>query len=183
MNRRTAIYSLATITGGMALFPACVDSLKLEITTGEKLFFNSNQSAWLEAISESVLPKGDLDLTTFESFTEFVSKMINFQKSGEQIDSFINGYNQCTKDIRKLYHSNIQMITPDQIVDYFSNIIEEELPQQFDPREEQNSIDKKYFCEEVRGLSIWHFTTSKEYQEEVLEFKMIPDPWEACVEH
>jgi len=183
MKRRTAIKSLSLVAAGAALFPSCSDQLDLVLSPGQKLSFNQQQGVWLEAISDAILPKGDRVLTTFESFPKFISKMLTFSSSEEDISTFVNGYNLCTGDVKNIYDSDTKKIASEQIIEYFEQQLSPQGPLNNDVDDEAMKISaaKKSFCQKMRGLSIQHLTSSKEYQEEVLEFKLVPDTYQACL--
>lgn len=186
MKRRSAIKSIAIVTAGAALFPSCSDGLTIALAEGEKLSFTPNQQVWLEAISEALLPKGDKSFTTLESFPDFASKMLNFSTEAKDISTFVNGYNLCTEEMKNIYESGTKELSPEQIVAFFTTQLESpgekeasELASS-DPMLVEQTLAKTSFCQQIRGLAIEHLVTSKEYQEDYLEFKMVPDTYQAC---
>jgi len=183
MNRRRALQSITVIAAGAALLPSCTDSLILNLDPQTPLQFSANQSTWVKSISEAILPKGDRTLTTFEDFPAFVGKMIDFTSSQEDKSTFVNGYNLCISDLRNIYESDLDEVTPDQIITYFEEQLNTAIPEDenIDAVALQNQKSKKLFCEKLRGLSIQHLRSSKEYQEEVLEFQLVPEKYQACV--
>ena len=187
MKRRSAIKSIAILTAGAALFPSCSDGLTVALSEGEKLGFTPHQQVWLETISEALLPKGDKSFTTIESFPAFASKMINYSAEAKDISTFVNGYNLCTEEIKNIYESEAKELSPEQIVEFFSTQLEitdekeaSELAASSDPILVEQTLAKTAFCKQIRGLAIEHLVTSKEYQEDYLEFKMVPDTYQAC---
>ncbi len=186
MKRRSAIRNISAIAAGIALFPGCSDGLKLSYEDGRELTFDDNQQVWIEAISEAILPKKDLTLTTFESFPEFVTKMISFSKSSEDQTRFVNGYNKCTEDIKTIYKTAADQVTPEQIVSYFEDQLKEDViaAEKLDEDIIIDNTEKKMFCKNLRELAIKHLTTSKEYQEQIKEYKLVPGSgtFNACVE-
>ena len=187
MKRRTAIKNVSALVAGIALFPGCGDGLTIEFDTMERLEFGKNQKVWIEAMSEAILPKDGQSLTTFEELPDFVSKMIAFGKSRKEQKEFYNGYNLCTQDIKLIHDTEASELTPKQIISYFSSQLENEIPDIDESHDEiaiQQLEDKKFFCQNLRGLIIDHLRTSKEYQEDVLEYKLAPgsDSYIACIE-
>jgi len=182
MKRRTAIKGLSTIAIGISLFSSCSDNLNLEHNISEGIQLNKDQGLWIESISDAILPKEGLQQTTFETFPEFVSKMIPFEKSAEDQKTFVAGYNLCTEDIKKMFESNVTKVTSVQIIEYFDNVLNNNTEVKNDnPEVDQQRGDKLAFCKEIRSLSIRHLTSSKEYQEEVLEYQLVPGFYNACV--
>ena len=187
MKRRTAIKSLSAIVAGIALFPGCSDGLTIEFDPTKNFEFDNNQGVWLEAISEAILPKNGQTLTTLEKLPDFVSKMIAFSQPDEDQLAFYSGYNLCTEEIKTLHEISASELTAEQIISYFSVQLENEIPEIDETHDEitvQQIEDKKFFCLSLRGLIIDHLRTSKEYQEDVLEYKLAPgsDSYMACVE-
>ncbi|GEM_PF-3237190 len=183
MRRRTALKSITVIAAGAALFPSCSESLILTHLPEEDLAFNGAQSTWLEAISEAVLPKGDRSLTTLESLPTFVAQHLNVLSSKKDLTTFVNGYNLCTEEMKGIYESETKELTSAQIISYFTDqlAVKETPVEPVDELSELSNEAKKMFCQKMRGLSIHHLTTSKEYQEDVLEFKLVPKTYQACV--
>jgi len=185
MKRRTAIKGISAMTASMILFSNCSDGLELVIEEGMDLRFSRSQSNWLDAIAEAILPKSDLALTTLETFPDFVTKMIPFNKSEEEQSAFISGYNHCTEDIKTIYDTAASKVTADQIISYFKDQLGDKkgivsTSGDQDPIVIKAKEDKKSFCQDIRNLAIQHLTTSKEYQEEMLEYKLVPGSFEAC---
>lgn len=182
MKRRSAIKGLSAIALGVTLFPSCSDGLTLVDNANNGFDFNEQQSMWIEAISDAILPKDGLQLTTFESFPQFVSKMVPFGKSNEDRLAFVSGYNHCTNDIKEIFQTNVEKVSPEQIIEYFEDLFSNNSEVTMsDPKEAQEIAEKSLFCKELRSLSIRHLKTSKEYQEDILEYKLIPDAYNACV--
>jgi len=181
MRRRTALYNLSLITAGAALLPSCSDGLQLTWDNSKSLVLTPDQSTWLSSMSEAIVPNGDRTLTTFESLPDFVSKMVSFGHDKEEISTFVNGYNLCTDELKNIYESDTSELTSEQIIEYFVNQLEpEENTEEVDEQSLLNAKAKTFFARRLRALSIQHVTTSKEYQEDVLAFKMVPDSYAAC---
>jgi hypothetical protein len=182
MKRRSALKGLSALAIGVTLFPSCSDQLALDPNITEGLIFSEKQSMWIETISDAILPKEGLNLTAFETFPEFVSKMIPFEKPAEDQIAFVRGYNNCTDEIREMFTSNIDKVGPEQIIEYFGDILNHVSEVRIEDAEEAQIIaDKSFFCKELRSLSIRHLTSSKEYQEGILEYQLVPGFYNACV--
>lgn len=182
MKRRSAIKGISAIAIGISIFPSCSDGLALDREMPNGLQFSSQQSIWMEALSDAILPKDGLQLTTFETFSQFVAKMIPFEKTHEDQKAFVRGYNNSTNDIKEMFQSNVSKVTPEQIVSYFENILNNNLEVTTDdPEEKQKLADKSAFCQELRSLSIQHLISSKEYQEDILGYQLVPGFYNACV--
>lgn len=182
MRRRKALKNIGIITAGLFFLPGCKDKLQLDWRTEGPIKFNEEQQNWIQVISEALLPKNELKLTTYESFPEFLSKMICFEKSPSEQQVFINGYNQCTLEMKELYDRNISDIQSSEIVTYFSNFIySENPPSQSDPKQQLTWKDQKFFCQAIRQYSIDHLITSKEYQQDILNYQLIPVAYQACI--
>ncbi len=182
MRRRTAIKGISVLAAGVALLPSCSESLVLTHLPEEDLDFNTVQGTWLEAISEAILPKGDSPLNTLETFPSFVAQHLNVLAPAEDLTTFVNGYNLCTEEIASIYESDTDDISPSQIVSYFTDQLSMQKVATASP-DDQTEVDeepKKLFCETIRSLSIQHLVSSKEYQEDVLEYKLVPKKYQAC---
>jgi len=185
MTRRTMVQSMSAIAAGIALFPGCGDGLHLDYLAENEISFNKNQSIWIEAMSEAILPKGGRTLTTYETLPQFVSKMMSFDNSTDEQEQtqFYSGYNLCTEDIKTLFEASTKNLTPEQIISYFDGQLKpkEDGPISTDVVKVDEQRDKTFFCQRLRRLAITHLRTSKEYQEEVLEYKLVPGSYQACV--
>lgn len=184
MKRRNALKGLSALTIGITLFPSCNDGLTLNISEGKIAPFSKNQGIWINSISEAILPKGEDVITTYEPFPDYVFKMIHFDHSKKDQGSFFNGYNVCTREIKNLFDSKTDEISEEQIVDYFTSILKKEKINtvELTELEQQNKSDQILFCETLRAMAIKHYTTSKEYQEQVLEYKLVPESYQSCSE-
>ncbi len=181
MERRKALKGLAALAAGLTLLPGCRDKLQIEVRANKKLELNDAQSTWIEAISEAILPKDDVVFTTYESFSKYISKMVTFRNSEEAQVAFINGYNSCTRDISIIYETRTSKIKPQQIISYFERILGDQEPLlNTSPEEMKVQKDILFFCHQVRKMSIEHLTTSREYQEQVLEYKLVPGSYISC---
>ena len=182
MKRRVALRNLAVISAGLTFFPACVNRLKLSLNDQGALQFSSDQSSWLMSMSEAICPKGARSFTNFEPFPDFVAKMVLHSKSEDDVKSFVSGYNACTAEIQKRSERSIENITAEEVVSYFEEILNvSNAPSELSEEEAEIWNTQKSFCQDLRGLSIWHLTTSKEYQEEVLNYQLVPSKYEACI--
>lgn len=181
MRRRSAIKGISALAVGIALFPGCSDGLTIDTTQPNFLSWDSKQGKWLEAISDAILPKAGREFTTLETFPNFVAKMLAFQKTEEEKLAFMNGYNHCTADIKEIFKTAAAKVEPDQIVTYFGDIISGKPKEEtvLDEVQILMNKEKKVFCNTLRDLSIWHLTSSKEYQEEVLDYKLVPGTFTA----
>ena len=183
MRRRSALKSISVLAAGAALFPSCSESLVLTPLPGENLALNSSQSTWLEAVSEAVLPRTDKTWTTQEAFPRFVTQYLNLLAPAEDLTTFVNGYNLCTEEMSSIYESEAGKASPAQIISYFRDQLRDPVTETapVDEITELNVAAKKLFCETIKDLSIQHVVSSKEYQEDILEFKLVPSKYQACV--
>ena len=182
LNRRTALKNLGIIAAGMALLPSCANKLKLIYQEEAAIAFNESQSTWIKSISEAILPTEDLKLTTYESFPDFLAKMIDFDKKASEKQAFISGYNYCTDQISDRFAVTNNEGNPEDIITYFKEVFEgSQEKTELDEKQKKQLDDQAFFCREIRRYTIAHVTTSKEYQEDILEYKLVPDPYQVCV--
>ncbi len=175
MERRNALKSLGVIAAGLALLPSCSDGLTLLLSEEDSFDFSPKQGLWLNALSQAILPYGDHQITTLETFPDFVQKMIAKTKNEKDIASFINGYNLATAEIKTQYNRSASKITPTEVISYFKNVMtpsRNELAQT--PEEKLQLADIRTFTSEVRNMSIYHLTTSQDYMETVDNYHIIP---------
>lgn len=183
MNRRSAVKSMTVLGVGISLFAGCTDHLILSDDLQQGLTFNPSQRQWIDAISEAILPKSDLTTTTFESFTDYVAKMVAFRLTPEEQLSFVNGYNLCTTDIQGMYDVSTRDIDPEQIITFFKTVVDLDLTSAsgYSDVALAEAADKIFFCKQIRSMSIEHLTSSQEYQEGVIHYQLIPGYFHACV--
>ena len=180
MKRRTAIKGISILTGSIILAQGCSDRILIELSPDQAFQLNQRQANWIEVISEAILPKEDKTFTTYDNFPNFVSKMIPFNYKSKETESFIAGYNACTEDIKELYNS-VSDVKDSEIVEYFKKINELTPSQPMDEESQLVLADKKFFCNEIRNYAIKHLQSSKEYQEEVREYALVPGFYNGCV--
>lgn len=180
MQRRLALKSITTICLGVALLPGCQDQLFIDPLQATTLNFNSAQGKWIDALSEAMLPKKDITLTTFETLPEFIAKMIPFHSTSEDQQSFLNGYNVLTKEMSEEFDVAPDDLTSEQIISKFESILYGSKIEASTEEALKNHADKTHFSTIMRELNILFVKTSKEYQEEVLEYKLVPGFYNAC---
>ncbi|MEL6390550.1 MAG: gluconate 2-dehydrogenase subunit 3 family protein [Bacteroidota bacterium] len=178
MNRRKAIGSLGAIAAGLTLLPACNDRLRLSQDDEGQIAFSSTQATWLGALSAAILPVSE-DIERPEAFETFVTRMINEVRSPAQRNSFINGYNLVTDHMKTMFNSNLKKITPDQMISFFKSPIVNLPEDSLDP--DQMQADSTSFVREMRDLTLFQYTTSREYMKDVLEYNIIPKKYQGCV--
>lgn len=181
MNRRSSLKSLGVIAAGLALLPSCSDGLPLTLGPDGTFALDANQSTWINSLSQAILPYGDRAIETLEDFPTFIQKMIHQTSNPKKIASFVSGYNIATDQLKEIYNTSAANIKPSDVIEYFTKVVAPFDNTQLSPEEKAVQDDLKVFTNEMRGLSIYHLTTSQAYMEEVDQYNIIPGQYQGAV--
>lgn len=168
MNRRKAIRNLAIISSGIILLPACeADSLPVY----ENLTLDRQQLDLVDWLTNAILPKEGLEISTPESTPEFVLTMINDCFSPEDIQKYLEGSKVFIQHVQDKYRTSFDGLNPEQQILLFSEISQSEhLPESLD-----------FFLSTTKQLTVRHFTTSENFMKNHLEFEFAPGRYLGCV--
>lgn len=168
MKRRSALQHILIGATGVMLFPAC--NFEEEIIY-DKVFIEKNQRKLLLDFTNSILPKGELGITTNEPTQHFILNNLNQCFDEKDIDKFMTGLNQSQAYLNEKFNKRFSKLTPEENIEFLKHFMNEE-----------SSEEMRYFFNTTKNLSVQHFTSSEKFMTEQLDYEMVPSRYLGCVE-
>ncbi len=169
MNRRKAIQSLALITAGAALLPACNVE---KIPVFENVPLEPSQYKLIDQLVQALLPRTDTPITTPETTTDFILTMFNDCRSPEDIEKYLSGLKAFEQVLKEQKKAAFKKMTADQKNTLLNEFFEAEAANE----------QIMYFIDNTRDMATWHFTSSEYYMKNLLDFEFIPGRYIGCSE-
>lgn len=169
MNRRKAIQNIALITSGIAWMPACNFESR---PVYENVPLERNQYQLIQKLTEVILPKSELEITTPETTTHFVLTMINDCFAPEDIQSYLSGLQAFQNFLKENYSKAFGNLENGQQIQLLDNLAQTEST----PEDLQN------FLGITKHLTVKHFTSSEFFLKNYLSFEFAPARYRGCVE-
>ena len=168
MKRREALQNIAFISAGAALLPAC-DFASVPVYSNIPM--ERKQWRMVEWLSEIVLPKGELEISTPETTSEFVLRMVNDCHEPEDIEKYVAGMQGFEQYLLETFDSNFKRLDEVQTTKLLSQL------------DESTTVpeDIKYLYSTTRRLAQQHFTSSEFFLTEYLDFEFVPGRYLGCV--
>lgn len=160
MNRRNAIISMAWATGGIFALSSCT---QIPTLSYPNLPIKSAGKEELVLISQIILPEDPVHFSSLESREKFVLGWINDLFTKNQIEEFIEQFNDF--QIRNPHFSKLKAQEQLQV------IIESA----------KSSTPAAAFLKTLKSISIKHFTTTENYLSQYANYKFIPGRYMGCV--
>ena len=170
MKRREAIRNILIASAGTVFITGCSEADAIEFLIDGKLNLNKNHLEYLNSISGAFLPREDLT-NSLETPAEFIQTMLNEVRPPEDVQKFTIGFDQY-KLLMKESRLKIKSSDPKEVI----AVIEEAL-KSTEPQEEMI-----FFINSTKEEAIHHFLTSEYYLTEHQKYKLIPDPFEGCID-
>lgn len=168
MKRREALQQIAVLTAAAAVLPACdfeavpvLDNIPLE----------RKQWRSLEWLANQILPTEDLAVTTPETRTEFVLRMVNDCYEPEDIQRFVAGLQGFDQYLQDQFETSYKQLNEEQTVQLLTQL----------QAGEGTPEDIQYLFETTRGLTRQHFTSSEYFMTKYLDYEFAPGRYLACV--
>lgn len=168
MKRRKAIQSIAAATSAIVLLPSC------EFESGPvyaNLPLESSQKKLIGQLSDAVLPKGDLVISTPESTLDFLLTVINDCYSPEDIEKYVLGLGEFQNYIDQNYNRSFKNLNEETKVEVLSYL----------SKSEDRAESMKYFYHITKRLTVQHFTTSEYFLTTYLDYEYMPYRYHGCV--
>lgn len=167
MKRRDAIQHIALISAGLAFLPACnVERWPVY----ENIPLERSQQQLIQWLTDSILPKGDLPLTTPEPTPQFVLRMINDCSAPEEIEQYLAGLQALQQSVEGA-NLDIGDMTGAESVAFLKGLMEAP----------DSDAHLKYLLKTTRQLTIQHFTVSQYFLTKHLGFEFAPGRFNGCV--
>ena len=169
MKRRQVIKNIALASSGVFLLPAC--KLTDPLPTYTNLPLDADQLALMDWLTDAILPKGELPISTPEPTTHFVLTMINDCFNPEGIQKYLTGLRIFNQYLQDEYPSPYQNLNAEQHILLFAKIEKSDLLPE----------SMHYFLNTTKGLTVQHFASSEYFLKNYLDFEFIPGRYSGCV--
>ena len=165
MNRRTVIRNVVIITAGASLLPSCNAVDEAPSIVLKKISLTGPQEKMLTKLVDIILPKtnsfiGAKDLKSHE----FALIMMDDCNTPEDQKNFTDGMKAFEDGCKKKFNSSFIKCTVEQKIDW--------LKEMEASKDEKDSAAK--FYKTIKRYTIQSFTSSKEYLEGVVKYKLVP---------
>jgi len=170
MDRRDVIKNIALASTATIFLTGCADRNVIEFLSDDKLLLDQRHKDYLARISEAFLPISDVS-EKIGNPVEFAMSMINDCASPDEVQNFANGFEQY-KQLMKESRLKIKKADPDRVVEVVEQVLEVNEP----------SPQLVHFINTVKGLSIYNLKSSEYYMTEYVEYGLIPDAYNACID-
>jgi len=170
MKRRDSLKTMAVLLAGSSLLTSCKPKNVIWEEGMNSIKLNSTSSAFINQLSQMILPTGDFEYTTPESFATFLETMINDRKSPEDIIKFGQGFNDYVGYLTEQFNKPIVHLDEAETDALFAAVGDEAAM----------SENASSFFSDLRGLSMWHLKSSPEYLENHTNYEMVPARFDGC---
>jgi hypothetical protein len=163
MNRRHALRHIALISGGLALIPSCDFSKEDILSAYENLKITASQKALLAAISDSIIPAGEIKGALDLEVVDFILVMVNDcfpdyaeKTSGKKFEAL------STKE-KEAFLLEVGAVSGD------------------DTPEGKRLASIGYFLSSVKRFTIQGYMASEYIQTEIIPYSLIPGEYNGAV--
>ena len=168
MKRRKAVQNLAVIAGGIALLPGC--SLEEKEPVFDQLNLAPGDYRLIGQLTKAILPQGETPVETMETTEDYVLNMVNDVYSDKDSTRFVRGLQLFKQLIKDEYQEPFEELNEQQHVLLFTEITHSAIyPKSL-----------KYFLSTTKNLTVRHYTTSKFFMSEKLDFEFAPGYYQGC---
>ncbi len=174
MNRRHALRHIALISGGLALIPSCDFSSDDILAAYQKLKVKSSEKELLGAISNTIIPAGEIKGALELAVPDFILVMVNDCMEEESQSRFMKGLRAFPEFAGKGF---------DQLSPKEKEVkVKEGLMLEGDDTEEGKvKQDIQYFLNTTKRLTIQGYMASEYIQTEIIPYSLIPGEYNGAV--
>lgn len=176
MERREAIKRTAALMGGLIFAPTMMGVLKgCTPTEGEwtPVAFSRQQADLVSALSETILPAGELPGAIDVGVPGFIDKMVDEVYDEEQERMFLEGLDQFERTCIEETGSSFSDLTPEEQFDYASAVNRDSI--------ESEMVEGPQFFLIFKELTMVGFFTSEAGATQVLRYEQVPGYYDGCV--
>lgn len=178
MNRRIALRHIALISGGMALIPSCDFSSDDILSAYENLKISASQKQLLGAISDTIIPAGELKGALDLEVPDFILVMVNDCMSKENQQLFSTGLAAFPAFAKKNADKSFDKLTTREKEDLIQNGLGLK-PAETKEGEKDRAVS--YFLNTTKLLTMQGYMTSEYIQTEVIPYSLIPGSYNGAV--
>jgi hypothetical protein len=170
MKRRHVLKSLAAVAIGSTIPIGCTPTDSIWQEGAKAININPEAGAFLDDLSQLILPTQDIDYETPESLSQFIQTNINDCYSTEDIVKFGQGYDEYKAFLKEKLSTNLKNLSDDQIATLYESVKDETIM----------SENARYFFSKTKDLTVHHFKSSEYYLTNYTNYEMVPGRFNGC---
>lgn len=176
MKRREAIKRTAALMGGVIFAPTMLGVLKGCTPSSDEwspALFTQKQANLVSALSETILPAGDLPGAIDVGVPGFIEKMLSEVYDDEQERMFLEGLDQFEINCVEQTGNSFSDLTSEKQFEYASVINKEAIDDEL--------VEGPQFFLIFKELTMVGFFTSEAGATQVLRYEQVPGFYDGCV--
>jgi len=158
MNRRLVLKSLVLSSGAILTLPYCSS----ENYKYSNLNLKDSELKTISDVSDFILKDNQYEFPTPDKREDFILNTINYCYKNDEIKKILDGFSKFKTEV-KLYgnkkFNDLSIIEKKSIISIGFN----------------SNNNLKFFVENIKSLSLKHFTTSENYMKNYLNYEFIPN--------
>ena len=158
MNRRLVLKSLVLSSGAILTLPYC-SSKNYKYSN---LNLKDSELKTISDVSDFILKDNQYEFPTPDKREDFILNTINYCYKNDEIKKILDGFSKFKTEV-KLYgkkkFNDLSIIEKKSIISIGFN----------------SNNNLKFFVENIKSLSLKHFTTSENYMKNYLNYEFIPN--------
>lgn len=158
MKRRLAIKSLVLSSGALLTFPYCSDN-KYKYSN---LNLKDSELETIFNVSDFILKDNQYEFPTPDNRGDFILNTINHCYKNDEIKKILDGFSKFKNNVKNFGNKkfiDLSIIDKKSIISSGFN----------------SDGNLKFFVENIKSLSLRHFTTSENYMKNYLNYEFIPN--------
>ena len=158
MERRLAIKSLVLSSGALLTLPYCSN----ENNKYSNINLKDSELKTISDVSDFILNDNQYEFPTPDKREDFILNTINYCYKNDEIEKILDGFSKFKTEVK--YYGNkkfndLTIIDKKTIISAGFN----------------SNNNLKFFLENLKSLSLKHFTTSENYMKNYLNYEFIPN--------
>ena len=178
MNRRIALRHLALISGGLALIPSCEFSKEDILAAYNKLRISASQKQLLGAISDTIIPAGEIKGALDLEVPDFILVMVNdcFEENNqERFSAGLAAFPDFVKKETGKSFAALSSREKEELILHGTKLQGDDTP------EGKKNADLSYFLNTTKRFTIQGYMASEYIQTEVIPYSLIPGEYNGAV--
>lgn len=178
MNRRHALRHIALISGGLALIPSCDFSKDDILAAYKNLKVTTSQKALLAAISDTIIPAGEIKGALDLEVPDFILVMVNDCFTKENQEKFTAGLIAFPDYVQKTAGKKFDSLSTKEKEELILNGTKLEGDDTPEGKERGNL---SYFLNSTKRFTIHGYMASEYIQTEIIPYSLIPGEYNGAV--
>ena len=179
MNRRDALSRVALLVGGTVIgAEAFLNGCKSGgAKLGSSLSFTPDDVAFLDEVSETILPKTDTPGAKEAKVGEFMTVIVRDCYEDKDQKTFLAGMQKLDDASKKKNSTSFMESSPQQRHDLLVELDKEAK----DYEKSKKQDDPSHYFSMIKQLTLWGFFTSEPGATKALRYVAVPGRYEGCI--